>query len=44
MVIYCGCRACEWYDRGKCSKAIGDMPACEVEPTLFDLDDMGVSE
>lgn len=29
MVIYCGCRACEWYDRGKCSKVIGDTPACE---------------
>lgn len=28
MVIFCGCRACEWYDRGKCSKVIGDTPAC----------------
>ena len=40
MVIRCGCKACEWYDRGKCAQVYGDTPACEVEATLFDLDEV----
>lgn len=39
-MIICGCTVCEWYNNGVCAKYYGNTPACLVEPTLFDLDEV----